>query len=92
MLLALLAGDDELNAVNAMARDPNWQMRLLALEAARSRSEPRQFRWPIELSSDQSPIVREYATALAESLQQVAATQPSESATTPMSPDSTAKE
>lgn len=92
MLLALLAGDGELNAVGIMAKDPNWQMRLLALEAARQSLGTQAVPLADQLSSDDSPIVREYAVALSQSLQQVAATQPSDSATAPMSPVGNAKE
>ncbi|HEX4056272.1 MAG TPA: hypothetical protein VHX86_18580 [Tepidisphaeraceae bacterium] len=92
MLLALLAGDDELNALGTMAKDPNWQMRLLALEAARQSLGTKAIPLADQLSSDDSPIVREYAVALSQSLQQVAATQPSDSAATPISPVDNAKE
>jgi tetratricopeptide (TPR) repeat protein len=82
MLLAQLSGDDELGALTAMAGNSSWQMRLLALEAARQSLGTKAIPLAQQLGGDQNPIVREYAVALAQSLQ-AAATQPSENAAPP---------
>ena len=76
-LLALAAtGDDQTNAINTMAKDEHWQTCLLALQLADKLGDNG---IPIadRLTSSKDPIVRDYATALSQSLQAAAATQPS---------------
>ncbi len=86
LLIAMLAsGDDQVNAINAMSNDSYWQTRLLALEGARQLLGTKALAVASQLSSDQDPAVRQYAIALSQSLQQTAATQPSETAQSPAS-------
>ncbi len=86
-LLATLAptADDRFNAVTAMSKDSYWQTRLLALEDARELLGPKGLTIANQLSKDTDPIVRSYAVALSQSLQQTAATQPSDTTQTPPS-------
>ena len=84
LLIAMLAsGGDQVNAINAMSNDSYWQTRLLALEGARQLLGTKAVAVASQLSSDQDPAVRQYAIALSQSLQQPAATQPSETAQSP---------
>ncbi|MGD0461514.1 MAG: hypothetical protein ABSB74_03395 [Tepidisphaeraceae bacterium] len=97
LLIAMLAsGDDQVNALSAMAADSYWQTRLLALEGARQLMGTKAIGLADQLSSDKDPAVRAYAVALSQSLQQTAATQPSDAAQgpvlTPLSPIGNAKE
>jgi hypothetical protein len=55
----------------------------LALEGARQLLGTKAVAVASQLSSDQDPAVRQYAIALSQSLQQPAATQPSETAQSP---------
>jgi tetratricopeptide (TPR) repeat protein len=86
-LIATLApgDDDRFNAINAMSKDSYWQTRLLALEGARELLGAKGLTIANQLSTDTDPIVRSYAVALSQSLQQTAATQPSDTAQTPES-------
>jgi tetratricopeptide (TPR) repeat protein len=86
-LLASLSptADDRFNAFSAMSQDSYWQARLLALEGARELLGPQGRTIANQLSADTDPIVRSYAIALSQSLQQTAATQPSDTTQTPES-------
>jgi hypothetical protein len=86
-LLATLSptADDRFNAINIMSQDSVWETRLLSLESARELLGAKGLAIANQLSTDADPIVRRYAVALAQSLQQAPATQPSETTQTPES-------
>lgn len=76
LLANVATGDEQIAAINSMAGDERWQSRLLALQLANGLGEKG---IPIadQLTGVKDPIVRNYATALSESLQAAPATQPS---------------
>ncbi len=87
LLIAMLdTGQDQVNAIDAMSTDSIWETRLLSLEAARQFLGAKASTVAQQLSTDKDPVVREYAVALSQSLQQMAATaatQPSDAAQAP---------
>jgi hypothetical protein len=87
LLIAMLAtGDDQVSAINGMTTDSYWQTRLLALEGARQLLGAKALPVANLLSADKDATVREYASALSESLKEMPATQPSNTAQMPVLP------
>jgi hypothetical protein len=73
---ALVAkGSDQTDAINAMANDDRWQTSLLALQLVHQLSD-KGTAMADQLKGSKDPIVKDYATALLQSLQAVAASQP----------------
>jgi tetratricopeptide (TPR) repeat protein len=84
-LAGIAEGDDRLNQVSAMTADSHWQTRLLGLVACNDLGD-KGIDIASKLSGDPDPIVKDYAVALAASMQ-AAATQPS----TPTPPPQTSQ-
>jgi tetratricopeptide (TPR) repeat protein len=76
LLASLADGPDQQDAINDMANDPHWSVRMLSLQLAAQLGD-KGIPFAAQLTTSSDPIIHDYASALADSLQSAPATQPS---------------